>query len=157
MIQKSFGFIFSDFLLGDYLTKIILKVRLKNSTHLGFRWLTKLIETIKLYNRSFCRCYSFCFYISMMRPTLMQCFFSVLMWIYQTLFILARDILGRIVNCEGATIHFVRDKWIEPSIKDFERDDRRSLRGIYSSTEKKKKYQHRKYHHKPSLKKETFK
>ena len=44
----------------------------------------------------------------------------------------ARYILGRIVNCEGDTIHFVCDKWIEPSIKDCEREDRGSLRGIYS-------------------------
>ena len=45
---------------------------------------------------------------------------------------LARYILGRIVNCEGDIIHFVCDKWIEPSIKDCEREDRGSLRGVYS-------------------------
>ena len=45
---------------------------------------------------------------------------------------LARYILGRIVNCEEDTIHFVCDKWIEPSIKDCEREDRGSLGGIYS-------------------------
>ena len=45
---------------------------------------------------------------------------------------LARYILGRIVNCEGDTIHFVSDKWIEPSIKDCEREDRGSLREVYS-------------------------
>ena len=38
-------------------------MHLKNATRLGFRWLTKSIETITL--RSFCRCYSLCFYISM--------------------------------------------------------------------------------------------
>ena len=41
-------------------------------------------------------------------------------------------ILGRIVNCEGGTNHFVCSKWIEPSIKDREREDRGLLRGIYS-------------------------
>ena len=38
---------------------------LKNSMPLGFRWITKWIETIKLYNRSFYCCCSLCFYISM--------------------------------------------------------------------------------------------
>ena len=37
-------------------------------------------------------------------------------------------ILGRIVNCEGDTNHFEYDNWIEPSIKDCEREDRDSLR-----------------------------
>ena len=37
----------------------------KNSTCLGFRRWTKPIEPIKLYQRSFCHCYSLCFYISM--------------------------------------------------------------------------------------------
>ena len=46
--------------------------------------------------------------------------------------VLTRHTLRRIVNCEGDTIHFVCDKWIEPSIKDCEREDRGSLRGIYS-------------------------
>ena len=45
---------------------------------------------------------------------------------------LARYILGRIVNCEGDTILFMCDKWIEPSVKDCEREDRGSLRGVYS-------------------------
>ena len=45
---------------------------------------------------------------------------------------LARYILARIVSCEGDTIHFVCDKWIQPSIKDCEREDRGSLNGIYS-------------------------
>ena len=45
---------------------------------------------------------------------------------------IARYILGRIVNCEGDTNRVVCDKWIEPSIKDCEREDRGSLRGIYS-------------------------
>ena len=44
---------------------------------------------------------------------------------------IARYILGGIVNCEGDNIHFLRDKWIELSIKDFERKGRGSLRGIY--------------------------
>ena len=46
---------------------MFLKMHRKNSTRLGFRWLTKSIETIKLYKRSFCRCYSLCFYISMLQ------------------------------------------------------------------------------------------
>ena len=45
----------------------------------------------------------------------------------------ARYILGRTVNCEGDTNHFVYDKWIEPPIKDCEREERGSLRGIYST------------------------
>ena len=45
---------------------------------------------------------------------------------------IARYILGTIVNCEGETNHFVCDKWIEPSIKDCEREDKGSLKGIYS-------------------------
>ena len=36
---------------------------------------------------------------------------------------LTRYILERIVNCEGDTNHFLCDKWIEPSIKDYERED----------------------------------
>ena len=46
--------------------------------------------------------------------------------------VIARYILGRIVNCEGDTNHFVCDKWIELSIKDCEGEDRDSLRGVYS-------------------------
>ena len=45
--------------------------------------------------------------------------------------VVARYILGRIANCEGDTIHFEFDKWIESSIKKCEREDRGSLRGIY--------------------------
>ena len=45
---------------------------------------------------------------------------------------IARYILGRIVSCEGDTNHFVCDKWIEPPIKDCEREHRGSLRGVYS-------------------------
>ena len=45
---------------------------------------------------------------------------------------IARYILGRIVNCEGDTNRFVCGKWIEPSIKDCEREDRGLLRGTYS-------------------------
>ena len=37
---------------------------------------------------------------------------------------IARYILGRIVNCEGDTKHFVCNKWTEASIKDCEREDR---------------------------------
>ena len=44
---------------------MFLKMHYKNSTRLGFRWLTKSVEIIKLYKRSFSRCYSLCFYISM--------------------------------------------------------------------------------------------
>ena len=44
----------------------------------------------------------------------------------------ARYILGKIVNCKGDIIHIVCDRWIEPSIKDCEREDRGLLTGIYS-------------------------
>ena len=37
---------------------MFLKMHWKNSTRLGFRWLTKSIETIKFYNRRSCRFYS---------------------------------------------------------------------------------------------------
>ena len=43
-----------------------------------------------------------------------------------------RYILGRIVNSEGDTNQFVCGMWIEPSIKDCEREDRGLLREIYS-------------------------
>ena len=67
-----------------------------------------------------------------MKPTLMHCFFLRLhVNLRNTFEAIARYILGGIVNCEGDNIHFVRDKWIELSIKDFERKDRDSLRGIY--------------------------
>ena len=48
--------------------------------------------------------------------------------------VIARYILGRIVNCEGDTNHFVCEKWIELSIKakDKEKRERDSLRGVYS-------------------------
>ena len=46
---------------------------------------------------------------------------------------IARYILGRIVNCQGDTNHLVCDKWIEPSKKGCEREDKSSLRGIYST------------------------
>ena len=49
---------------------MFLKMHWKNSARLGFRWLTKSIETIKLYKRSFSRCYSLCFYISMVSDTI---------------------------------------------------------------------------------------
>ena len=39
-------------------------MHLKNSALLGFMWLAKLIA-IKVYKRSFCRCYALCFFISM--------------------------------------------------------------------------------------------
>ena len=42
-----------------------------------------------------------------------------------------RYILGRTVNCERDTIHFVCDKWIETSTKSCKREDRGLLRGIY--------------------------
>ena len=45
----------------------VFKNEFKISRHLGFRWLTKSIETIKFYNWSFCRCYSLCFYICMVK------------------------------------------------------------------------------------------
>ena len=43
-----------------------------------------------------------------------------------------RYILGRIIKCEWDTKPFVCGKWIEPSIKHCEEEDRVSLRGIYS-------------------------
>ena len=33
-------------------------------------------------------------------------------------------ILGKTVNCEGDTNHFVCDKWIERSVKEREREDK---------------------------------
>ena len=36
---------------------------------IGFKWLTKSMETIKLYKRSFSRCYCLCFYMSMVEFT----------------------------------------------------------------------------------------
>ena len=64
----------------------------------------------------------------------MHCFFLRLhVNLRNTFEAIARYILGGIVNCEGDNIHFVRDKWIELSIKDFERKDRGSIssnRGI---------------------------
>ena len=36
--------------------------------------------------------------------------------------VIARYILGRIVNCEGDTNHFVCEKWIELSIKAKEKE-----------------------------------
>ena len=66
--QKSFGsnlsLYFPIFYWRHYLTKMFLKTHWKNSTRLGFRWLTKPIETIKFYKKSSCRCCSLCFYIS---------------------------------------------------------------------------------------------
>ena len=44
-----------------------------------------------------------------------------------TLEAIARYILGRIVNCEGDTNHFLCNKWIQSSIKDCEREGRSSL------------------------------
>ena len=64
IIWNLFELIFSDFLLKKLSHQ---KKFLKNSTRLGFRWLTKSIETIKLCKRSFSRCYSLCFYISMVK------------------------------------------------------------------------------------------
>ena len=65
-------------------------------------------------------------------PSLMQCFLRLHVNLPNTFEAVARYILERIVNCEGDTIHFVCDKRIEPSIKDCEREDRVTLRGIYS-------------------------
>ena len=55
--------------------------------------------------------------------------------------VIARYILGRIVNCEGDTNHFVCEKWIELSIKAKDKEKRerfvkRSLFHEKSSTEK---------------------
>ena len=59
-------YIFRFFIKGIFinLTKMVLKLHWKNSTPLGFRWLTKSIQTTKLHERRFCRCYSLCFCIS---------------------------------------------------------------------------------------------
>ena len=59
-----------------------LKMHLKNSTRLGFRWLKKSVETIKLDNRSFCRCYSLCFYISVLdlNHKIDLCYFLMIIW-----------------------------------------------------------------------------
>ena len=55
----------------------------------------------------------------------MQCFFLRLYVNLPNIFeAIARYILGRIVNCEGDTKHFVCNKWTEASIKDCEREDR---------------------------------
>ena len=55
----------------------------------------------------------------------MQCFFLRLyVNLPNTFEAIARYILGRIVNCEGDTNHFVCNKWTEASIKDCEREDR---------------------------------
>lgn len=43
-----------------------------------------------------------------------------------------RYILGRNVKCKGDTNHFACNKWIEPSIKECDREERVSLREIYS-------------------------
>ena len=70
--QKSFGSYFSLYFpvfIKDTVNKLFSKMPLKNSTRLDFRWLTKLIEIVKLYNRSTCRCYSLCFSISMVKVT----------------------------------------------------------------------------------------
>ena len=56
---------FLIFCQRHYLAKMPLKKHWKTSTCLGFRWLTKSVETIKLDKRSFCGSYSLCFCISM--------------------------------------------------------------------------------------------
>ena len=58
-------YIFRFFIKGTISPKMFLKMHWKNSTRVGFRWLMKSIEPIKLCKRSFCRCYSLCFHISM--------------------------------------------------------------------------------------------
>ena len=50
-------YIFRFFIKGTISPKCFWKHSGKNSTRLGFRWLTKSIETIQLYKRSFCRRY----------------------------------------------------------------------------------------------------
>ena len=56
---------------------MLLKMHLKNLTCLGFWWLTKSIETIKIYNRSFFHCYSLCFSISMTNHILFSFHFQL--------------------------------------------------------------------------------
>ena len=64
-LVMTFEFIFSDFVLNAPYRQTVFKNALEKLNAPGFRWLKKSIETIKLYHRSFCRCYSLCFYISM--------------------------------------------------------------------------------------------
>ena len=64
IIGKSFDLVFSRFL---FYFIFLLKMHFKNLMRLGFRWLAKSIETIKLYNRIFGCSYSLCFYISMVQ------------------------------------------------------------------------------------------
>ena len=49
------------FLIKGTISPNFLRMLLTNSTPLGFSWLTKSVETIKLYNRIFRRCYSCAF------------------------------------------------------------------------------------------------
>ena len=64
----------------------------------------------------------------------MQCFFLRLhVNLPNTFEAIERYILGRLVDCEGDTKHFVCNKRIKLSIKDCKREDRGSLRGIYSN------------------------
>ena len=74
--QKSFGSLLSVYFpilyQRYYLIKMFLKMHWKNSMRPVFKWLTKLLEIIKLYKRSFCRCYSLRFYISMFSWTIQK-------------------------------------------------------------------------------------
>ena len=63
-----FVYIF-NFYERHYVTKIFLERHFRNSTRVDFRWLTKSIEIFTLDNRSFCRCNSLRFFISMVLPT----------------------------------------------------------------------------------------
>ena len=64
----------------------------------------------------------------------MQCYFLRLhLNLPYTFEATARYILGRIVNCEGDTNQGGGGGWGEPPIKDCEREERGSLRGIYST------------------------
>ena len=69
----------------------------------------------------------------------MQCFFLCPHVNLSNIFeAIARYILGRIVNCEGDTSHFVCDKWNEPWIK--EREEKKFVKsnifGQSSNTDK---------------------
>ena len=68
-------YIFRFFIKNTISPNCFWKYTWKNSMRLGFRWSEKSIETIKLYNRSLCRFYSLCFYISMVMTIILNLYF----------------------------------------------------------------------------------
>ena len=87
-----FVYIF-NFYERHYVTKIFLERHFRNSTRVDFKWLTKSIEIFTLDNRSFCRCNSLRFFISMVLPTtygikykiasLQICSWEEMLWKYE--------------------------------------------------------------------------